>query len=211
MKFDIYSLTARVLPAFLSSVPFFLLNYFLLNPLMGDFWGELLALKIVSNITFSFALLFLLMQIDRIISKEFIEKNIYKNELYFPTTNFLLHLDKTFSSDFTRKIRQLICESVSLIRSRVEKGNLVGQHNAEYGFIRNLAGGNILAALASLINVIVFGFIYPNQLAFWISCATLFIYSLLALFSKKMIDAVGYRYAKVLIQEYMGNYESTNK
>ena len=108
MKFDIYSLTARVLPAFLSSVPFFLLNYFLLNPLMGDFWGELLALKIVSNITFSFALLFLLMQIDRIISKEFIEKNIYKNELYFPTTNFLLHLDKTFSSDFTRKIHQKI-------------------------------------------------------------------------------------------------------
>ena len=81
MKFNPYILIARAFPAILSMIPFFVLYYFFLNPLAGDFLGELLALKITSAITLPLALFFLMMQLNRLISKGIFEKRIYKNGL----------------------------------------------------------------------------------------------------------------------------------
>jgi len=228
MKFDTYDLIARVFPAVLSSVPFFILHYFLLQPAIGEFWGEILAISIASNITFSFILLFLLMHLNRIASKEIYEKYFFKDGLCFPTTNFLLHADSYFSHEYTMKIhkkiksdfgisipsgqkeridedvvRQHIREAMSHIRAAVGKGKLVGSHNTEYGFIRNFAGGNVIATLMSLINIIIFTFFYPNPTAYTISLVIFLIYLTFSLFSKKLIDNIGKSYAKVLIQEYM--------
>lgn len=228
MKFDAYSLFARALPAFLTSVPFFVLQYFFLGPAIGIFWSELLSLKIATDITFSVALLFLLVHFNRIVSKELIEKKFFKNGLHFPTTNYLLHLDTYYSPEYTKKIhqkikndfeidiptletesiedshsRKLIFEAMNHIRLRVKKGVLVGQHNMEYGFIRNFSGGCIVSTLISILNIVIFAWIYPVETAFWISLSTLVIYGFFTLLSKKMIDSVGCAYAKVLIQEYM--------
>ncbi|AKM82924.1 hypothetical protein A2422_03050 [Candidatus Woesebacteria bacterium RIFOXYC1_FULL_31_51] len=228
MKFDRYDIFARALPAVLASVPFFILHYFLFSPALGAFWGELLGLKVASDVTFVFALLFLAMQFNRIVSKEVFEKRMYGDGLKFPTTNFLLHLDSYFSSDYTQKIhnriesdfsiniptrysetkdedksRKLIAEAISHIRVKVGKGNLLGQHNLEYGFVRNFSGGNVLASAVSMLDIIIFKWIYPNNTALSVSIVSFFIYFTLSLLAGKMIESVGRSYAKVLIQEYM--------
>lgn len=228
MKFDKYDIFARVIPAILASLPFFTLHYFLLSPALGAFWGQLLGLKVASDVTFVFALLFLSMQLNRIVSKEVFEKRIYDDGLRFPTTDFLLHLHSFFSVDYTHKIhnqiksdfdidiptrhseikdenksRRLIREAMSHIRAKVGKGNLLGQHNLEYGFIRNFSGGNVVATTISILNMIIFKWIYPNNIALTVSSVSFFIYLILSLFAVKMIGIVGKSYAKVLIQEYM--------
>lgn len=228
MRFDKYDIFARVFPSVLASVPFFTLHYYLLSPVLGAFWGKLLELKVASDITFVFALLFLSMQLNRIVSKEVFEKIIYDGGLRFPTTDFLLHLHPHFSREYTQKIhkqiqtdfginiptrrseiqdeeksRKLITEAITHIRAKVGKGNLLGQHNLEYGFIRNFSGGSVVATSVSLLSIIIFRWVYPNSMAFTVSCASFFVYLALSFFATKMIESVGRSYAKVLIQEYM--------
>lgn len=228
MKFDSYTITARVFPAILSSVPFFVLHFYYLRPILGQFWTELLAVQIVSDITIVLVFLFLLIQMSRYISKEFFEKRMFVDGLYLPTTNYLLHLDSHFSPEYTAKIhakvkdnfdinipsakdeeaytqqsRKLISEAVGQIRTKVGDGRLVSQHNAEYGFSRNLAGGAIIAFMVSFLDIAVFGFIFYNLTAFWLSIIIALIYLLLVLFSKKIILAFGNSYAQKLIEEYM--------
>lgn len=230
MKFDTYTLLARAFPTLLSMVPFFVFHYYFLDPILGNFWGSLLGIKIASDVTFSAVLFFFLLQAGRFISKEFVEKKLYNSGLNFPTTNYLLHLDEEFSTDYTQKIhtkikndfeiqipssqseqldnthsRKLICEAMNHIRYRVKKGNLVGQHNTEYGFVRNFAGCSVIATIMSFVNLVFFTFVFPFSEAFWISLILFIIYGGYTIFAKKIIDSVGRNYARILIQEYMGS------
>ncbi len=228
MKFNTYSLIARALPAIISLVPFFILYYFFLSIMLGDFLEDLIALKIASNITLPIALFFLLMQINRLVSKGVFEKRIFKSGLNFPTTDILLHHNSNFSPEYTKKIhkrikadfditipnsrseiknetlsRKCIKEAVGHIRIKVGKGILLLQHNAEYGFIRNFSGGNVISVIISAINIVVFSVLYPNKTALLISCVVFFLFLILLLFARKMIRSTGSSYAKILIQEYM--------
>ncbi len=230
MKFDTYTLIARAFPAVLSTIPFFVFHYFYLSPVLGEFWGSLLAIKIASDVTFSVVMFFLLLQAGRFISKEFIESKIYKKGLNFPTTNYLLHLDDEFSPEYTKKVhtkikkdfdiqipssrsedldnnhsRKLISEAMSHIRYKIKGGYLVDQRNTEYGFARNLAGCSIVAAMMSFINLVFFSLIFPNSDAFWISLVLFIAYSGYTIIAKKVIDSTGCNYARILIQEYMSS------
>lgn len=228
MKFDAYTLKARVLPAVLTVIPFFTLHYFLFSPTLGVFWSSLIELKVVTDITLLGAGFFLLMQFNRIVAKEVFEKRMYNNGLRFPTTNMLLHKDSYFSQSYKKKIhhkiqidfkmhipsvqieqkdehqsRQSIAEAVSHIRAKVGSGVLLNQHNAEYGFVRNFTGGTLVATLISALDIIIFAWMYPNLQAQMISIFMTVVYLSLTLLSKTMIDSIGRSYAKVLIQEYM--------
>lgn len=228
MKFDSYTVIARLFPGIIAGMPLFVLHFYFLRPLLGDFWGTLLALKIASDVTVPVVFLFSLMQLSRFVSKELFEKRIFNNGLNLPTSDFLSHLDKHFSHEYTEKVhkkikadfgieipsfseedrdpihaRKLICEAVSHIRAKVGKGKLVGQHNAEYGFYRNMAGGTVIAVIAALINAIIFYFIRYDQPALWISLVLLGIYGLYLILAMRMIIGAGRDYAKVLVQEYM--------
>jgi hypothetical protein len=228
MKFNRYIVFARLLPVILTSTPFFVLYYFLLRTTIGDFISELVRFQWISDVGFTLAVIFLLMQIGRFISKELFEKRMFSGGLNFPTTNYLLHSDPQFSADYTKKIhdkiygdfqifipsfeeesvyeldsRKKIVEAMSLIRVRVGKGNLVNQHNLEYGFIRNLMGGAIVAFLMSVANIIVFEWISFNQTALVVSCFAAFIYLCLLISGKWLINSFASDYAKILIQEYM--------
>ena len=75
-------MTARVFPAILSSFPFFVLHFFYLSPKLGQFWGDLLDVKIVSNVTVALVLLFFLMQLNRYISKTVFEKNYCRRFIF---------------------------------------------------------------------------------------------------------------------------------
>ena len=228
MKFDNYTLTARIFPAILCSAPFFVLHFFLLRPKLGEFWGELLGFKIASDITVTLVLLFTLTQLCRHISKTVFEERLFEGGRNLPTTSFLLHLNDHFSDEYTQRLhakiasdfrinlptseqeqddvlnaRKLINEAIGLIRAKVRRGNLVGQHNAEYGFWRNLAGGSVIALLLSILNSIFFLFLSYNLTALSVSLALMVIYFVFLVFAKSLIISSGNNYAKVLLQEYL--------
>ena len=52
--------------------------------------------------------------------------------------------------------KRRIRDAVGLIRSRVKDGHLLLQHNLEYGFIRNLFGGSILAFVVSVVSILLY-------------------------------------------------------
>ncbi len=228
MKLNHYNIIARIFPGIISSIPFFVLHFYYLRPVLGQFWGDLLGIQIASDVTISLALLFLLIQLSRYVSKETFEKNIFNGSSGLPTTDYLLHGDSHFSREYTLQIhqkirtdfnleipsheseaideaksRKSISEAITHVRGRVGPGRLVEQHNAEYGFWRNLAGGAILALAMSLINIVVFSVVVVNQSALWISIILALIYCSLIVFAKRLIVSHGHEYAKVLIQEYM--------
>lgn len=223
-----YVVRARIFPAALGIVPFFVLYYFCLSRVIGDFIGAASGLKLVADVTIPVACFYLFTELARRISKEVFQNRIFNNGLNLPTTNFLLHLDETYSdvktkrihdkiySDFGIKIpslreesdspiqsRKIINEAVKNILSKVKNGFLTMQHNAEYGFWRNLAGGSIISISMSLINCIVFQWIYPEGNALRVSIFLAAIYAIHLFFAKKLIIKSGHDYADILIREYL--------
>ncbi len=228
MKPDAYTLVARIFPGILGVIPFLVLYFRALRPLIGDLVDSIFGLQFVSDITIPLVLLYLFVQLAKYLSKELYQKRMFNNGLNMPTTNFLLHLNDFFTSDFTEKVhgkilsdfniqipsieaeqsdsvhsRKTICEAVSCICGKMKKGHLIGQHNAEYGFWRNLAGGSIISLFASAVSVIVFAWLYPDGSALRTSIALGIIYSIHLVFAKKMIIHSGEEYAKILIREYI--------
>src|SRR5690606_34652102 len=134
------------------------------------------ALPTITDVIFSGAIIFLLVQINRFLSKELFQKLFFKDEINMPTTNFLLksnnELEKSIKLKIEDKIktkfditllssieesaeetraRKLIAITVSQIRNVLRDNSLLLQHNIEYGFFRNLIGGSFLAFVISLI------------------------------------------------------------
>jgi hypothetical protein len=227
MKLDTYYITARVLPTLLGVVPFYVIQYFFLNPVLKGLWSDIMGIKIAANTTFSIALFFLLLQSGRYVSK-ILEDKVFKKGLNFPSTSYLLYLDETYSKDYKEKIhkkikkdfdinlssieserlneyqaRKLVSEAVAHIRASVKRGRLVGQHNDEYGFVRNLTGLSFISSWMSFIDLLFFAFIYPDPMGFMFSVILFFIYIVYYLLSAKITEFIGRNYAQVLIQEYM--------
>ncbi len=228
MKFDRYNLISRMFPAMICVIPIMTFIWFFLTPEIIVFFKSIYSIKWISNLSIALICIFTLAQVNRIISKEIFEKKYFKNELNMPTTNFLLYFNAQYSDIYKKKIhnkifkdfgikllkaseeldnitlaRKKITEAVSHIRVEVGNGMLLAQHKIEYGFFRNLVGGSLIAFVFSIINIILFIYIKPSNLALQISIITLFLFFIPVLFSKKIILATGNLYAKILIQEYM--------
>jgi len=228
MRFNKYNLIARVYPAILCSLPILVLNFFFLSAHTGEFLSSIEGYKWVGGIAFSAVLIYLLAQVGRFIGKEVFEKINFSDELNMPTTQLLLHSDKTYSSeqkmnihskianDFNMAVctieqesldetgaRRIIVDCVSLIRGRVKDGRLLLQHNIEYGFVRNLIGGSAVAVFIAIFNLVVFGYFIEEVLPFYISLFLAITYLLIIMIGGKVIQRYGLRYAKILIQEYL--------
>ena len=215
--FSKYEIKARFFPTILNLIPLFILQYYFTNnPLFLD---KVLELKIIGNISISLILIYLLSQFFRVIGKDLFEKRLFKNELDFPTTKFLLFSNTQYSKEYKLKIhkkikkdfsinllkskeerknkkkaKKLINEAISQIRMKMKSGTLILQHNIEYGCIRNLIGGSIFGLFASFIIT------YFNYLYISISL----VYGLILILNKKILNSYAEKYAKILIQEYMG-------
>lgn len=229
MKFDTYSLKGRIAPAFLTIIiPIIVFNYFFASEEFSKFVGEIMAVKIVSNITVPIIFLFFLSQLGRTIGKNVFEKQYFKEEKLMPTTSFLLFSDNTYSEQHKSKIRDKmsgnfsadlptkdeeeldlnntrmrIVELMALVRNKLKKNEFLLQHNIEYGAMRNAIGGAVLGAILSIANIIFFKEVIENDLAVYISITSLTCYLLLILFSKVLIDFYGRNYAKILFREYL--------
>lgn len=227
MKFDKYNRTARIYPSVIILIPFLLFTINCDIDNLKEVFDNLLKVKIVGNITVSVVLLYFLVQINRLLGKFIFEKNMFKNELKMPTTDFLLFSDSEFSSDYKNKIRsqilydfkielldeqaelndiiearKRIVEAVGLIRQKVKNGRLLLQHNIEYGFFRNLIGGSIIGLLMAIFDIFYFRSI-ENEVISIISIIVASIFAILLLIHKPIITSLGKQYAKRLYQEYL--------
>lgn len=229
MKFDQYTLYARILPAVLTVIPLILFHHFYINTELAGFLYTIWSLHLVAEISMPMVLILTFAFINRLISKMVIEDKHYRAEREMPTTNILLFKNEFYSRQYKNKVhakifhdfrikllslpeeekreeeaRGKIVEAVSLIRERVKGGRLLVQYNMEYGFFRNLVGGSIIAFLFSIFSATFFYFIYPSPLALKLSIISIGIYGAVLIFHKRILDWFGYQYAKSLIQEFIG-------
>ena len=229
IKFDTYSLKARIFPAFLSIIlPIMVFNHFYTSEEFAKFVNGVLWAKIASNLTISTICLFFLSEVGRIISKNFFEKDYFKDEREMPTTNYLMFSNDTYTTDYKIKIRKKILsdfkinllsaeeesmdeaearckivETMALIRKKLMKNAFLLQHNIEYGFMRNFIGGSVVGFLLSLSNIAFFNWLQID-LAVYISIFLLLVYSVFLIFRKSIITFYGNAYARILIREYVG-------
>ena len=186
--------------------------------------------KLISNLTISAVCLYYLSEFGRIMGKNVFEKRYFRDESKMPTTNFLMHSDNTYSSEYKQKFRDRahsefglglpnlndeeaderaartrIVEAMALFRKKLKDNEFLLQHNIEYGAMRNAIGGALLGAILSSINIWFFSKVVPGELAVTLSVVTLILYLLLLAFSKVIVNFYGRNYAKVLFREFMGS------
>ncbi|MBU3924835.1 hypothetical protein KJ854_02775 [Patescibacteria group bacterium] len=155
------------------------------------------------------------------------QDNLFQDELHFPTTNFLLYSDQTYTLERKEKIRikikkdfninllkaveekndenearKRIKEAVDLIRNKVKDGRLLLQHNIEYGFVRNLIGGLVILLPFSFFTSIFFMF-EKNNLAMVLSIFLFLFFSIIFLNKKSILIYFAHNYANILYNEYL--------
>ena len=173
---DKYDVQARYAPALLCSVPFILLGFYFLNDIDSTFWSSAFGMSI-GSLSLSAAMYVLASHACRIVGKV-LEEKIFNNGADFPTTLFLLDGDANFTPERKKMIyskintefgvdlsgktsdspqnRRLIHECVGQIRSKFYKKNeMVLQRNIQFGFAKNLAGGSLIAIIASIVGLAV--------------------------------------------------------
>ncbi|NGM72762.1 hypothetical protein [Sphingobacterium sp. SGL-16] len=223
-----YYLKARLFPTVLTSIPaLFLYNKFVAPLYHNQLESIYAALPTITNVIFSSAIIFLLVQINRFVSKEIFQRLYFKDEINMPTTNLLLKSNTELETTIKQKIedkiknkfdltllsaveeladepraRKLIATTVSQIRNTLRDNSLILQHNIEYGFFRNLIGGSFLAFIISIIILLLSqsnGDVATTNLGFILSS----IYFLPIILSKVIIDNYGKYYAKILYEQFL--------
>lgn len=218
--FNEYNRKARIFPALLCSLPFLLIKHFAVD----GYFSVSLTTALIGDISLAVVLIYLLSQINR-----FISKTLFEDKSKFPTTKMLLPSTMLLSADYKKKIEEKIQrdfqlslpdlkeelanpentknrvrEIVSLIINQVREGNLVLQHNIEYGFVRNLIGGSVVAFLASVTASLIFNYVLKNETAFMLSVILSLAYLIPIVFSKIILNHFSKEYAHILFREYLG-------
>lgn len=228
MRFDRYMVFARLLPAVLSSMPIYAAVSVLGGSELKAIIAEWSTIKTTGGAAIgSIALWYALMTANRTISKFLFERKQFVDELDFPTTRMLLHSDTSLTAGYKARLhqkihddfgvqipdanteatngiesRRIIAEAVGLVRKTVGSPKMLLQHNIEYGFIRNLAGGAVLALAASLIFLAVSA-VFPTTSRFIVfgTCGAL---SVLVLIVRPWaMKRYGDQYATILFREYL--------
>ena len=223
-----YYLTARLTPAILTSIPICTFYYYFISPLIFSGNNEIHWLSPVGNITLMSGVIILLVQLNRFLAKEIFQRLYFKDEMEMPTTNYLMHNNTHYNVEIKRTIkekikddfgieifdvnrenkdehgaRQQIVMAVSQIRAFLKGNAMLYRHNIEYGFIRNLLGGSVMAVFFSILMSVLFKINSTNTNMFWVSVGLAGIYFLHILFSKTLINRYGKYYAQILYTQYL--------
>lgn len=228
MAINNYYFKARLFPTVLTSIPAIILYNKFISSLYHDKLENIFSvLPTITDIILSSAIIFLLVQINRFLSKEIFQRLYFKDEINMPTTNFLLKSNNELETSIKQKIedkiknkfditllssveesadeqraRKLIATSVSQIRNVLRDNSLLLQHNIEYGFFRNLIGGSFLAFVLSII--ILISSHYTDEIAtrnFGFILTS--IYFLPIILSKFIINRYGKYYTKILFEQFL--------
>ncbi|WP_445908889.1 hypothetical protein [Yeosuana sp.] len=228
MAVNNYYFKARLFPTVLTSIPVIILYNKFVSILYHDKLEKIFSLlPSVTDIILSSAIIFLLVQVNRFLSKEIFQRLYFKDEKNMPTTNMLLKSNNELEISIKQKIedkiktkfgidllsitdessdesraRKLITTVVSQIRNVLRDNTLLLQHNIEYGFFRNLIGGSFLAFVISIIIVILS--YHTHDLTIrnlgWILTI---VYFVPILCSKLIINRYGKYYAKILYEQFL--------
>lgn len=223
-----YYFKARLFPTVLTSIPAIILY----NRFVSSLYHEKLenifsVLPIITDIILSSAIVFLLVQVNRFLSKEIFQRLYFKDEINMPTTNLLLKSNTELEASIKQKIedkiknkfgiillsgtdesadvlraRKLIATAVSQIRNVLRDNSLLLQHNIEYGFFRNLIGGSFLAFVISVI-ILIHSYCSCDLTTRNLGWILAIAYFLPILFSKLIIDRYGQYYAKILYEQFL--------
>lgn len=228
MKIDTYYFKARLSPTVITSIPVFVFVIQVLKPLYGESLKKIFdILPMLTSLGIYAGLVFLSVQINRFVSKEIFQRFFFKEDFNMPTTNYLLWSNVFFAIDTKKAIREkisssfnitllnpseeqqddlrarnLIVHAVSQIKNKLSDNKMLFQHNVEYGFIRNLIGGSLIAALFSIV-IIIYALIYSDGALRNTGIILLIIYSMPLILSKLLITRYGLYYAKVLFEQFM--------
>lgn len=227
---DKYFLRARLWPTVLTSIPVMAIYWYFIKPSLGAQLNEIPYLQLLSNVSFSAAIVFLLIQINRLLAKEIFQRCYFKDEQEMPTTNYLLWKDKFFTIEAKKLIRdkikisfeielysaeqeksdetgarKQICLAVSQIRELIRGNEMLLRHNIEYGFFRNFLGGCVVAVFSSLAGLYLSylnGFQSGISVFFLVSSVAYFIP---ILFSSLLVKRYGGYYAKILFEQFLSH------
>ncbi|UTN06558.1 hypothetical protein L0669_11755 [Flavobacterium bizetiae] len=223
-----YFIRARLFPTILTSIPIIIfINYVLNKEIYPSLDQIYTILPTLTGFGISAAIIFLSIQINRIVSKELFQKIYFKEEIEMPTTKMLLWKDSKLDKNTKSKIRQKINKdfqiklkneieevsdleeskkqivfAVSQIRNLLRGNAFLFQHNLEYGFIRNLIGGSSMASLISAI-ILIYAILTKDNTLEITSIILLTIYILPIIFSKFIINKFGNYYAKTLYEQFL--------
>lgn len=223
-----YYLQARLFPTVLTSIPLFVL----VNAVVIKFYGTKLQeivsiLPQLTSFSITGALVFLFIQINRIISKQVFQRLYFKDELYMPTTTRLLvkdiELEDSIKNSLRNKIydkyeiqlmtlaeeaqselnaRKRIVMAVSQMRNSLRSNKMLLQHNTEFGFMRNLLGGCVVAMVFSA-TIIAFGYWEPSGTLKTEGYILSILYLLPVVLSKPIINTYANMYQKVLFEQFL--------
>lgn len=221
-----YTLKARLAPTALAAPPLLVLCNALFDIKASEWIDSGAMVWLFGKGTASAALVYLMMQINRLIALEIFQRWISKDELDFPTTRWLLatnndmgeaqreSINKKIKRDFnltllpaidgdTLVVRRHNADIVGRIRAFVGSPQKLLQFNIEYGFFRNLIGASVPVLFICLAN----SFLYSDGLipewAYRLSFAYAIFSGVLICFSRPIIERLGIQYARVLFQEYL--------
>jgi hypothetical protein len=223
--FDGYTIKARYFPSLICLVPFILGKMYVIDPWLVNNSSMTWLASYFGDATISLILLYILMQTNRTVAKIFFE-----NKKSFPTVEFLLSTSKETTESYRDKIgkkvqsdfglsvptaqeqqqdivesKKRIWEIIQLIINKVRNGHLVLKCNMEYGFFRNLAGGSLVALIASLILAIISRYIITDLSLYVLSLKVALTYFFVMLFACVFINYYSKEYARVLYREYLGS------
>ena len=97
-----YYLTARLSPAILTSLPICTAYYYFISPLIFTRFGEIHWLLPFGNVSLMTGIVFLLVQINRLLSKEIFQRIYFKDEIAMPSTSYLLHNNNFYTDEYKK-------------------------------------------------------------------------------------------------------------
>lgn len=226
--FDSYALHARAFPALISSLPLFILWYFISTlGELSELMSYILNLKFLGGLTLGIVFLYFYAQLIRTASK-FLEKRYFLEARGFPTTYLMLYSDSSFSRNYKDAYRERAAKAFGLalpteedekedlletkkrlheitkhIILQMGNGHLILKHNVWYGFFRNLVGGALFSSLFCLLNIYIGAVVVKNPTLWASSIALLVCFVFLLVWRKPILVQHAEAYAKQLIAEFM--------
>lgn len=223
-----YYLKARLFPTILTAFPLIIIC----NHIITGFFATELRLAssyllAATNISVSAAIIFLLVQINRLVSKEIFQRWFFQDELHMPTVDYLLFSNGYFDPSIKQairtkmvrryslplpsesdegtdemKARKLIAVVIAMMRNELRTNKMLLQHNIEYGFVRNLIGGSLIALLISFL-LVIYGVNKSNSIIQFTGIVLCLIYLFPLLLSKSLIRKYGHYYAKIFFEQFL--------
>lgn len=229
MKFDAYTLNARIFPAIITGIPCFVLFFYISSNGYGDLLSYLASLKFFGSLTISGISVYAFGLIISTYGKA-LENRYFHKKNGFPTTYLMLYENKQYSNDYKDKFRKKVKEilKLDLLNLQDEKddkkeairrlnesakqlilnvgsGKLVQQQNIWYGFRRNLSAGALFAFVLSAFSAVAAQFIFHNNIMTITFIVLMILYAGIFLMKGFIMQIAGEEFAKQLIAEFMNS------